>query len=52
MACCCNARAVHNSESLRGLDAVMLGQSVTAGRYVDWVLHCESVVFGRSISRF
>ena len=39
MANCCNARAVRNSESLRGLDAVMLGQSVSAGRYVDWMLY-------------
>ena len=39
MASCCNARAVRNSESLRELDAVMLGQSVTAGRYVDWMLY-------------
>ena len=37
---CCNARAVRNSESLRGLDAALLGQSVTASRYVDWMLHC------------
>ena len=30
----------------------MLGQSVTASRYVDWMLLCWSVVVGRSISRF
>ena len=30
----------------------MLGQSVTASRYVDWMLHCWSAVVGRSISRF
>ena len=41
-----------NSESLRGLVVAMLGQSVTASRYVDWMLHCWSVVVGRSISRF
>ena len=41
-----------NSESLRGLVVAMLGQSVTASRYVDWMLHCKSVVVGRSISRF
>ena len=41
-----------NRESLRGLVVVMLGQSVTASRYVDWMLHCRSVVVGRSISRF
>ena len=41
-----------NSESLRGLVVAMLGQSVTASRYVDWMLHCRSVVVGRSISRF
>ena len=41
-----------NSESLRGLVAAMLGQSVTESRYVDWMLHCMSVVVGRSISRF
>ena len=41
-----------NSESLRGLVVAMLGQSVTASRYVDWMLHCRSVVVSRSISRF
>ena len=41
-----------NRESLRGLVVAMLGQSVTASRYVDWMLHCRSVVVGRSISRF
>ena len=41
-----------NSESLRGLVVAMLGQSVTTSRYVDWMLHCRSVVVGRSISRF
>ena len=30
----------------------MLGQSVTASRYVDWMLHCWSAVVGRSISQF
>ena len=34
------------------LVVAMLGQSVTASRYVDWMLHCWSVVVGRSISRF
>ena len=41
-----------NSESLRGLVVAMLGQSVTASRYVDWMMSCWSVVVGRSISRF
>ena len=41
-----------NSESLRGLVVAMLGQSMTASRYVDWMLHCRSIVVGRSISRF
>ena len=34
------------------LVVAMLGQSVTASRYVDWMLHCWNVVVGRSISRF
>ena len=34
------------------LVVAMLGQSVTASRYVGWMLHCWSVVVGRSISRF
>ena len=34
---CCVAGAVRNSESLRGLDAALLGQSVTASRYVDCI---------------
>ena len=34
------------------LVVAMLGQSVTASRYVDWMLHCWGVVVGRSISRF
>ena len=34
---CCNARVVCDSESLRGLDAALLGQSVTASRYVDCI---------------
>ena len=29
-----------NSESLRGLVVAMLGQSVTASCYVDWMLQC------------
>ena len=37
VASCCNARAVRNSESLRGLDAALLGQSVTESRYVDCI---------------
>ena len=41
-----------DSESLCGLVVAMLGQSVTASRYVDWILHCRSVVVGRLISRF
>ena len=41
-----------NSELLRGLVVTMLGQSVTRSRYVDWMLHCRSVVIGRLISRF
>ena len=41
-----------NSESLWGIVVAMLGQSVTASRYVDWMLHCRSVMVGRSISRF
>ena len=49
VASCCNARAVCNSKSLRGLDAVMLGQSITAGSLCG--LDAE-VVVGRSISRF
>ena len=35
-----------NSESLRGLVVAMLGQSVTASRYVDWMLCYRSVVVG------
>ena len=31
----CNVSVVRNSESLRGLDAALLGLSVTASRYVD-----------------
>ena len=34
---CCNASVVRNSESLRGLDAALLGQSVNASRYVDCI---------------
>ena len=41
-----------NSKSLRGLVVAMLGQSVTVSRYVDWMLHCKSIVVSRSISRF
>ena len=37
VASCCNARAFRNSESLRGLDAALLEQSVTASRYVDCI---------------
>ena len=33
----CNASVVRNSESLCGLDAALLGQSVTASRYVDCI---------------
>ena len=33
----CNASVVRNSESLRGLDAALLGQSVTASRYVGCI---------------
>ena len=33
------------------LVVAMLGQSVTAGRYVDWMLYGCSIVVGRSISR-
>ena len=32
-----SARIVRNSESLHGLDAALLGQSVTASRYVDCI---------------
>ena len=35
---CCNARVVRNSELLRGLDAALLGQSVTESRYVDCIV--------------
>ena len=35
---------------LSWLVVAMLGQSVTASLYVDWMLHCKSVVVGRSIS--
>ena len=34
---CCIARVVHNMESLRGLDTALLGQSVTASRYMDCI---------------
>ena len=34
---CCNAIVVRNSESLRGLDTALLGQSVTVSRYVDCI---------------
>ena len=34
---CCIARVVRNSESSCGLDAALLGQSVTASRYVDCI---------------
>ena len=33
----CIARVVRNSESLRGLDAALLGQSITASCYVDYI---------------
>ena len=34
------------------LFVTMLGQTMTASRYADWMLHCWSVVVGRSMSRF
>ena len=34
---CCIARVVRNSKSLHGLDTALLGQSVTASRYVDCI---------------
>ena len=34
------------------LVVAMLGQSITASCYADWMLHCWSIVVCRSISRF
>ena len=45
----CALAAKIRNESLRGLVVAMLGQCVTASRYVDWMLHCWSVVVGGSI---
>ena len=36
---------------LSWLVVAMLGQSITASHYVDWMLSCWSIVVGRSISR-